>query len=162
MEHGPFVRFNRGVPLEYRFASALVVRLMGGVLVLAGGLVLLLALLVRLAGLPSVVLSAGLVAAVVAFLATGLLLTRGASVVRFDPAGYRVRWVRGAGTRQARWQDVEDVATSTVAGQRCVVIRLRDGRSTTVPVDVLGCPPDGFVRDLQQQLDRGHGYRPLR
>ena len=150
------------MPHEYRFASALVVRLMGGVLVLAGGFVLLLALLVRLAGLPSVVLSAGLVVAVVAFLTTGLLLTRGASVVHFDPAGYRVRWVRGAGTRQARWQDVEDVATSTVAGQRCVVIRLRDGRSTTVPVDVLGCSADGFVRDLQQQLDRGHGYRPLR
>ncbi len=147
---------------EYRFAGPLIVRLMGGVLVLAGLLVLAAGLLVALAGLPTAVLSVGLVVAVLGFLATGLLLTRGASVVHLDEAGYRVRWVRGAGVRQARWTDVEDVAATTVAGQRCVSIRLRDGGTTTVPVDVLAGSSDGFVRDLQQHLNRGHGYRPLR
>ncbi len=149
------------MPTDYRFAHPLVVRLMGGVLVLAGLVVLLLALLVAAFDLPSAVLSVGVVVALLAFLATGLLLTKGATVVRLDELGYRVRWVRGAGVRQAPWLDVEDAAATTVAGQRCLVIRLRDGRTTTVPVDVLAGTADGFVRELQQHLNRGHGYRPL-
>ena len=59
-----------------------------------------------------------------------------------------------------RWKDVEDVTAPTVEGQRCVVLRLRDGRTTTIPVDVLAGAADAFVQDLQQHLDRGHGYRP--
>ncbi len=42
-----------------------------------------------------------------------------------------------------------------------MVLRLRDGRTTTIPVDVLSGSADGFVRDLQDHLDRGHGYRPV-
>ena len=49
----------------------------------------------------------------------------------------------------------------TVEGTRCVVLRLRDGRTTTIPVDVLVGSADAFVRDLQEHLNRGHGYRPL-
>ena len=82
-------------------------------------------------------------------------------VVRLDEGGYRVRSVRGAGVREARWKDVEDVTAPTVRGQRCVVLRLRDGRTTTIPVDVLAGSPDAFVRDLQEHLDAGHGYRRL-
>ncbi len=153
---------NRCVTSEYRFAGPLVVRLMGGVLVLVGLLVVAAAVLVAATGVPTGVLSGAVVLAVLLFVATGLLLTRGATVVRFDDAGYRVRWVRGAGVRQARWTEVEDVAATTVAGHRCVSIRLRDGGATTVPVEVLAGSPDRFVRDLQQHLNRGHGYRPLR
>lgn len=160
MDRAP-VGLNRPVPTEYRFASPLVTRLMGVALILTGVLVLLLVLLVAALHVPAVVLSVGLVVALLAFLGTGLVLIRGAAVVRMDEAGYRVRWVRGAGTKQARWQDVEDARATTVAGHRCVVIRLRDGRSTVVPVDVLAGADDAFVRDLQQHLDRGHGYRPL-
>jgi hypothetical protein len=149
------------MPLEYRFSSALVARLMGTVLVLAGAVVLLLALLVSLLDLPAIVLSVVVVLAVLAVLLTGLLLTRAAAVVRLDDAGYRVRFVRGAGVRQASWKDVEDVVASTIAGERCVVLRLRDGRATTVPVDVLAGPTEDFVRTLQQHLNRGHGYRRL-
>ncbi len=155
------VRLNRGVPSEYRFAPAVVVRLIGAALVLAGAFVLLAALLAAVLGLPSTVLSVAVVLALLGFLATGLLLTRLAAVVRLGEAGYRVRWVRGAGVKQAPWKEVEDVAATTVAGHRCVVLRLRDGRTTTVPVDVLAGAGDDFVRNLQQHLDRGHGYRPL-
>jgi hypothetical protein len=147
--------------LEYRFSSALVARLMGAVLVVAGAAVLLVGLLVSLLGLPTTVLSVAVVLAVLAFLLSGLLLTRTAAVVRLEEAGYRVRLIRGAGVHQARWVDVEDVVASTIAGERCVVLRLRDGRATTVPVDVLAGSSDDFVRALQQHLNRGHGYRPL-
>ena len=55
-------------------------------------------------------------------------------MVRLDDEGYQVRFVRGAGVKQARWKDVEDVVATTVADERCVVLRLRDGRTTTIPV----------------------------
>jgi hypothetical protein len=51
--------------------------------------------------------------------------------------------------------------TTTVAGARCVVLRLRDGRSTTIPVDVLAGDREEFVRTLQRLLDGGHGLRRL-
>ena len=63
--------------------------------------------------------------------------------------------------REARWKDVEDATAPTVLNNRCVRLRLRDGRTTTIPVDVLQGSADAFVRDLQQHLDEGRGYRPL-
>ena len=80
-------------------------------------------------------LSAGLLVAVVLCLVVlgGLAVLRRRDVVRLDETGYRVRYVRGAGVRQAPWKDVEDVTAPTVEGQRCVVLRLRDGRTTTMP-----------------------------
>jgi hypothetical protein len=83
-------------------------------------------------------------------------------VVRLDEVGYRVRHVRGAGVRDARWKDVEDVTATNVEGQRCVSLRLRDGRTTTIPVDLLKADVGAFVQDLQRHLNQGHGYRPLR
>jgi hypothetical protein len=81
--------------------------------------------------------------------------------VRLDEAGYRIRFVRGAGVRQGTWKDVEDVTTATVAGERCVVLRLRDGRTSTVPVGLLAGRTEDFVEDLRAHLNRGHGYRTV-
>ena len=147
----------------YRFAAPFVVRLLGLGLVLVGVLVLLLAGVVLAASLPATVLTVGLVVAVVAavLVLAGVAALRRRVVVRLDEDGYQVRSVRGAGVREARWKDVEDVTAPTVRSQRCVVLRLRDGRTTTIPVDVLAGRPDAFVRDLQQHLDAGHGYRRL-
>jgi hypothetical protein len=150
------------VPSDYRLAPPLTVRILGVALVAAGLLVGLVAGLVALAGWPgSVTLVAGvLLWAGVAVLA--LLLLRLAPVVRLDDVGYRVRWVRGAGVRQGRWKDVEDVVASTVEGARCVVLRRRDGSTTTIPVDLLSGSIEDFVEDLRSHLNRGHGYRPVR
>lgn len=148
---------------SYRFAAPFIVRMTGVGLVAVGVLVLVLAGLVAALSLPEAVLSAGLLVAVVLCLVVlgGLAALRRRDVVRLDETGYRVRYVRGAGVRQAPWKDVEDVTAPTVEGQRCVVLRLRDGRTTTLPVDVLAGSADAFVRDLQQHLNRGHGYRRL-
>ena len=148
---------------SYRFAPPFIVRMTGVALAAVGVLVLVLASLVAALPLPEAVLSAGLLVAVVLCLVVlaGLAALRRRDVVRFDETGYRVRYVRGAGVRQAPWKDVEDVTAPTVEGQRCVVLRLRDGRTTTMPVDVLAGSADAFVRDLQQHLNRGHGYRRL-
>lgn len=135
--------------------------MLGVLLVGLGVVVVLLTLAVWLVDLPTGVLSAGVLLGAVAVLAAAVLLTRRTTVVRLDETGYRVRLVRGAGATEARWTDVEDVVTATVSGERCVVLRLRDGRTTTIPVRMLEGDPDDFVRDLREHLDRGHGYRRI-
>ena len=45
----------------------------------------------------------------------------------------------------------------------CVVLRLRDGRTTTIPVGVLAVDKDEFVRELQGRLQaaaRAQAVRP--
>jgi hypothetical protein len=148
-------------PSDYRLSAPFAVRMMGLVLAFAGLLVLVTAVLVALLEWPAAVLSVVLVAAVLGLLAAGLVLTRRATVVRLDETGYTVRLVRGAGVRAGRWKDVEDVVARTIEGARCVVLRRRDGSTTTIPVGILAAPADEFVRDLQQHLNRGHGYRPV-
>ena len=146
---------------DYRIAHALIVRLLGALVAGLGAFVLLLALVVGLLGLRSAVLGTGIVLAVLALVAGGVLLLRGVVIVRLDDLGYRVRLVRGAGVTRARWADVEDAVAATVAGERCLVLRLRDGSTTTIPVRLLAGNADDLARDLQAHLDQGHGYRRL-
>jgi hypothetical protein len=149
------------VATDYRFAPALLVRSLGGLLAVLGLLVLLTAVLVPVLGLPRTVLTAVVVVAVVVVVVGGWLVSRRTRLVRFDDAGYQVRLLRGAGVREARWREVEDAVTATVSGHQCVVLRLRDGRTTTIPVGVLDVDPVTFMTDLRARLDRGHGYRRL-
>ncbi len=149
------------VTSSYRFSGPFVVRLMGVGIVVLGLLVLVLAALVGLLSLPGAVLTMGVVLALVAVVVLGLVARRRAVVVHFDDAGYRIRHVRGVGVRQAHWKQVEDVSAATVAGERCVLMRLKDGRTSTVPVGVLAARSEDFVADLQRHLNRGHGYRPV-
>jgi hypothetical protein len=144
-----------------RFSGPFVVRLLGLALAVVGALVVVLVALVAALRLPEGVLAVGFVVAAVAVVALGAAGIRPAVVVRFDQDGYRIRFIRGAGVRQARWTQVEDVVAATVAGARCVVLQLRDGRTTTVPVSALATSSEAFVADLRDHLNRGHGYRPL-
>jgi hypothetical protein len=147
---------------DYRFATPLLLRALGALIALLGAVLVAGAVLVSVLDLPSAVLATAVVLAVVVVVAGGLLATRLGALVRFDETGYRIRWLRGAGVKQARWREVEDAVTATVSGHDCVVLRLRDGRTSTIPVDVLDTDPDALVRDLSRWLDRGHGYRRLR
>ena len=150
------------MPSDYRFAPPLVVRFLGLVLVGLGLLTVLAVTVVALLDLPVVVVTGVVVAVVLAVVTTGFVLTRLTPLVHLDDAGYRVRLLRGAGVRAARWRDVEDVVTATVQGHDCVVLRLRDGRTTTIPVAVLDARREVFVQDLRTHLDAGHGYRRIR
>ena len=82
-------------------------------------------------------------------------------MLRCTDDGYRVRLVRGAGVTEARWSAVEDAVTTYRHDVACVELRLRDGRTTTIPVGVLAVDKEEFVRELQGRLQRGHGLRPL-
>ena len=128
-------------------------RLLGVSLVLWGLLVFLATAIVVLFSAPVTILTVAVVLCVVGVFTTGWYLTRRTYVVRLTDDGYRVRFVRGAGVTQARWVDVEDAVTAVVADARCIVLRLRDGRSTTVPVDVLAGSADDFVRTVRDHLD---------
>lgn len=147
---------------EYRFAQSLLVRSLGALLAVVGVLIFVVAVLVALAVLPAVVLTVAVVLCLLAVVGFAVWLSRFGTIVRFDADGYQVRMLRGAGVRSARWTDVEDSVTSTSAGQDCIVLRLRDGRTTTVPVSVLDATPQQFVDDLRGRLNTGRGYRRLR
>lgn len=143
---------NRPVSSDYRLAPQLAARMLGIALVLLGGLVFLVTGLVVLLGAPVAALSVAVVVCVVGVFVVGWLLNRRAYIVRITDDGYRVRFVRGAGVKQARWIDVEEAVTDTIAGAPCVILRLRDGRATTIPVEVLAVDREQFVRDLQGHL----------
>lgn len=130
---------------------------------LAVGVVVVVAMVLA-AFLPGTRVAIGglLVLVFLAVLVLGLLLGVRRWVVRLDAVGYRVRWLRSAQARSARWTDVLDLQTARVSGTRCAVLRLRDGRTTTIPVDVLEGDPEALVQTLSSHLDEGHGYRRLR
>jgi hypothetical protein len=147
---------------DYRLATAVGVRFVGGLLVLVAVLVFVTTLVVGLLDLPSwlMLLAAGL--GVGAVLIGGYVVTRRIPVIRLGADGYRVRLIRGVGVTAAGWKDVREAVTSADgAGAPVVVLRLRDERTTTIPVRVLAADREDFVRDLLAHLQRGQGIRSL-
>ncbi len=158
------VRATSGPPAasEYRFAQGLLVKSLGALLAVVGIAIFVTAMLVVVISLPGIVLTVVVVLGLAAVVAAAVVLNRFGTIVRFDAEGYQVRLLRGAGVRAARWSEVEDSVAATLRGQDCVVLRLRDGRTTTVPVSVLDATAHEFVDDLRGWLNRGRGYRRLR
>jgi hypothetical protein len=142
---------------DYRLSPALGARLLGAALVGLAVLVFTVTLMAAALELSPVfvVVVAALGLAVV--LIAGTLLTRRAYVVRLGEDGYQVRMVRGAGVRAARWVEVEDAVTASPHGVDCVVLRLRDGRTTTIPVQVLAVDREEFARDVRAHLEGSSG-----
>lgn len=134
---------------------------MGVVLVAIAVMVFTATALVIVFDLHSLVLVAPLVLALLIFVAATVVHQRRGWVVRLTSEGYKVQWVRGVGADAGRWKDVEDAVTDTVAGSPVVVLRLRDGRTTTIPVEMLAVDREQFVRDLQKHLQDGLGLRKL-
>lgn len=145
---------------SYRLAPALAARLLGGLLVATALVVLVLTVLTAALGWsPRVLLVTALVAGV--GLGVGAWTLRRVEVVRLDEHGYRVRLVRGAGVSRGTWREVEDAVTADVRGIACVVLRRKDGSTTSIPVAALGPERDRFVADLREHLRRAEGLRPL-
>ncbi len=132
----------------------MVLRTAGAALVLTAAAVVVLSVLTALAGWPFwPVAVTALLGLVVVLLGVWWGLRR-AYVVRLDALGYQVRLVRGAGVARARWADVARADTAEVHGLACVVLGLRDGGTTTVPVALLGGSRDAFVSDVRERLRR--------
>jgi hypothetical protein len=145
-------------PSDYRLAPLLIARFVGLYLVLLAVVLFVATAVVAAAGLPTISLVVLLVAGLVGLFVLGWALRSRVTVAHLDDAGYRISMVRGAGVKEARWDAVEDAVTADVRGFPCVVIRLRDGGSTTVPVQALAGDRDDFARDVQARL-RSTGRR---
>ena len=147
---------------DYRVSPQLAARLLGAFLVVSAVLVFLVTGFVVLLQAPVWLLTVAVVLVLAGVVAAGVAMGRAGYVVRLTAEGYRVRYVRGVGVAQARWTEVHDVVEETVAGSPCIVLRLRDGRHSVIPLELLAVSREEFLRDLRDHLDRGHGLRKLR
>ncbi|WP_408897202.1 hypothetical protein ACJ5H2_20060 [Nocardioides sp. R1-1] len=139
---------------DYRLAPPVMARFVGAYLV-----VLALVLLVATAVVVAADLNADLLVLVLGIGILGLIglswwLRSRLVVVRLTDAGYQVRMVRAAGVTDARWSEVEDAVAAAPSGIDCLVLRLRDGRSTTIPVQLVAADKDDFARDVREYLRR--------
>ena len=140
----------------YRLAPALGARLVGRSLVTLAVLVVLATLVGDLTGLGWR-LAGGLTAVgVVVVAAWAFYLFRRASVVRLTDAGYAVRLVAGVGVSSASWGEVEEVVAASPAGEPCLVLRLKGGRLTRLPMAALAADPDAFAHDVRRRVRDAH------
>jgi len=145
---------------DYRLSPAFGARLVGLLVVGLAVLVFVATGVVAMLNLHTLVLVPVALVVVAVIFALGAQLRR-TPVVHLDDVGYRVRLIRGAGVREAGWNEVADAVTATARDLPCVVLRLTDGRTTTIPVGALDADREEFVRDLRAHLQRGQGLRPL-
>jgi hypothetical protein len=148
-------------PSDYRLSPALNARLVGLLLVVLAVALFAVTALVAVFDLSPDLLVLVAALGLAGVFGLGYVLGRRAYVVRLDEDGYRVRLIRGAGVTSARWVEVEDASTTTTRGLPCIVLRLIDGRTTTIPVSALAGDREEFVRDLRSHLRDGQGLRPL-
>jgi len=145
---------------DYRLSPALGARLMGTLLVILALALFAATALVALLHLPLDLLVVLAVVGLVGVFVVGYAL-RKKYVVHLDDEGYRVRLVRGAGVTEASWKDVEEVVAASPRGIDCLVLRLSDGRTTTIPVSAVAADRDDLARDVRDHARRGEGLRPL-
>lgn len=119
-------------------------------------------LIVAVLHISTVVMLILVVLVPVAITVLASLLSKRFYVLRIDDLGYRTRFVGGVGAKQARWVDVLDLAVLTVEEDRCVQFRLRDGRRTTIAVDVLQTDPEELVCEFQRRLAAANGRAKAR
>ncbi|GAB2991181.1 hypothetical protein [Nocardioides montaniterrae] len=137
---------------DYRIAKPVLFRIVGSYVVLLALVTLVLTVVIGTTDVSFDVL--------VVVLGVGVLVVLGVAwwvrrqiVVRLSPTGYRVNLVRGAGVTEARWTDVEDVVAASQQKMDCVVVRLTDGRTTTIPMQMLAADKDDFAHDVRRHLD---------
>ena len=144
---------------DYRLAPAVAARVLGVVLVAVAAIILVSTVAIAALDLHTAFLLVPVALTVAVLVANWWVWRTRGWLARLTPEGYRVQWVRGVGSPSGRWKDVEDAVTTTVAGAPVLVLRLRDGRATTIPVEMLATDREAFVRDVQDHLQRGHGLR---
>ncbi len=140
--------------VDYRLAPLVVARFVGAYLIVFALLILAGTIVVAVAGLGPDLLVVLLAAGLLGLVGLAWWLRTRVSVVRLTASGYQVRLIRGAGAQQARWIEVEDAVATQPQDVPCVVLRLKDGRSTTIPVELLAADKDDFARDVRDHLRR--------
>ena len=143
---------------RYRWSRAYGLRFLGGATIV-------LAVLWVVAALSGFA-AWSLVVLAVAVLAVLACLIRFVSVppvlLEVSSEGYRVTNVRGSGVAAAAWGEVEAVTAGRPAGSgRVMVIQLTGGRSSVVPLGLLGHRAVVAEREMHTRLNSAFGYRRL-
>lgn len=138
---------------DYRLSPVVMARFIGSYLVAFAVLMLIATIVVASIGWNPDLLVVLLVVGLLGLFGLGWYLRSRLVVVRLTSSGYRVNLVRGAGVREARWSDVEDAVAAYPRDLHCVVLRLRTGGTTTIPMQVLAADKDDFARDVHDRLD---------
>jgi hypothetical protein len=143
--------------MSYRLDRAVVLRVVGPFFVLVGVAWVVLTA-VGGGATPALVLAVLTLALV---LGGALALYRPPTVVALSEDGYRVSLVRGAGVTAADWSDVESVDTKLAGGAPSIVVTLRGGGTTVIPLSLLGRQHVDAQRDIHNRLNTAFGYRHL-
>ena len=93
-------------------------------------------------------------------LASVLLLLLPPVVVRLDDDGYALGRVPQGGVRQARWREVSRASTGDSIHGYALIIRVGEG-SSTIPLLLVAARSEELQREVNERLNRAHGYRPL-
>lgn len=136
----------------YGLTPALRARIMAFALIGIAVLLLVITVVIALMRIDGVVMLIVVVLVPIAITTLAILLSRGSYVLKLDSVGYRTRFVGGVGAKRARWAEVLDLAVVTIDGARCAQFRLRDGRRTTIAVDLLQTDPEELIRELKRRL----------
>jgi hypothetical protein len=90
------------------------------------------------------------------------LVVRPPRVLALSPTGYRISHLRGCGVPAADWSDVESVETRLATGGPAIVVELSGGRTSLVPLSLLGLRAGEAQREMHNRLNSAFGYRRLR
>ncbi|GAA4818344.1 hypothetical protein ACFQ0K_09770 [Nocardioides caeni] len=139
---------------DYRLAPPVMARFVGAYLILLAVLLLAATVLVAAVGTSPDLIVVLLVVGVLGLIALSWWMRSKLVVLRLTDAGYRVRMIRAAGVTEARWSEVEDLVAATPRGVECLVIRLKQGGSTTIPVELVAGDKDDVARAVRDRLRR--------
>ncbi|HEX3929777.1 MAG TPA: hypothetical protein VHW64_03675 [Nocardioides sp.] len=140
----------------YRLAPALGARLVGRSLVTLAVLVVVVTVVDAVAGIGWAPVAAVAVPGLGLAAAWSWFLLRRAWTVRLTTQGYVVRLLSGVGVRDASWAEVAEVLATSPGGRPCLVVRLRDGRSTRLPMAAIAGDADRFARDVRDRVRDAH------
>lgn len=141
----------------YRLSPVVSARLVGAAVVLLAVVVLVVSLGMGLWGWPWRVLAWVVVVGALLVGSFAWALFRRLWVVRLRPEGYDVRLLGRRGAPGAGWREVVELAATTQRGVECLVVRLRDGRSTILPVAMVAGDREALARAMRAHL---HGAVP--
>jgi hypothetical protein len=141
---------------SYHLAPGLAARLVGRSLVTLAVLVAVATVVGLMTGSGWV--PAGVVAALgaVAAAAWALWLGRRARALVLTDQGYAVHLLRGVGVTRASWSEVEGATAASPRGEPCLVLRLRGGRATRLPMAALAADRDVVAYDVRRRLRDAH------
>lgn len=154
--NGPVTEPSSGPDTAYRLAPALGLRLVGRSLVTLGMLVAVATVVGVVSGTGWLVAGVVAAAGLVAVGAWAWYLLRRAVALRLSSEGYVVRLLGGVGATSAPWSQVTEVAAVRPGGTPCLVLLLRDGRATRLPMATIAGDPDGVARDVQRRVRDAH------